>query len=83
MWSVAITRDYARLTTIENSAGLQQALRDAQTGYERAKLGLCTFERIAGHNTPNALLAASTCRLDAAGRQDLWLATQFDNLTKK
>lgn len=82
VWDANGVRDVARLRTRLGQEAVA-ALGEAQSGYERAKLGLCSFVRISRRNTPEALFSASTCRMDAAARYDLWLRAQFDALSKQ
>jgi len=83
VWSVAGVHDLTRLNVVITSDSAREALREAQTGYERAKSGLCTFMRVSRGNSPDGLLAASECRLAASARQDLWLESQIEALSKK
>lgn len=83
VWSVAAVRDFGLLDSLSASDAIRQSLRQVRSDYERAKSELCTFERISRGNSPEALLAASQCRLDATARQDLWLKSQIEALTKK
>jgi uncharacterized protein YecT (DUF1311 family) len=76
VWDAALNRDYAQLTELLTDDSVKQALRDAERDFIIAKLGKCTFERIARKDSADALLAAALCNVKATARQDLWLIEQ-------
>jgi hypothetical protein len=80
VWNMALDRDYLRLTALVADGAARQALREAEREFAVAKLKRCTFERIARGNSPDALIAASRCEVQATARQDLWLREQVDLL---
>jgi hypothetical protein len=58
-------------------------LRGAERDFFVAKLGNCTFERIAHKDSPDALVAAALCDVRATARQDLWLIEQINSLKSR
>ncbi|MGD0723628.1 MAG: lysozyme inhibitor LprI family protein [Roseiarcus sp.] len=80
VWNVALDRDYLRLFAMVADEAAKRALREAEREFAIVKLKRCTFERIARGNSPDALIAASRCEVQATARQDLWLREQVDLL---